>query len=160
VQWGRGDLEMSDQEFEQAQTRIKGCCGKWIKPLGLLWWRDITNEFYRDSVSMARATNRETHTETIADTHVEWAYLDAVVRWNCEKVSTLSDDDLDYAVRHEFAHMLVAEMREWGDVHSENKIAHEERVCTMLGQAFDWIWKAAIDSVTSAPGGSSESQST
>lgn len=138
---------MTDQEYETTVSRIKASVEKWVKPLGLLWWREVTMEYYRDSAGLSKAIGREAESELIADTHVDWQYCQAVVRWNVAKVVNETDEDLDYFVRHELAHILVREMREWGDTNSDNKIAHEERVCTMLAQAFDSIWKAALESV-------------
>jgi len=150
---------MTDQDFETTKERIKASVGKWLKPLGLLWWQDITMEYYRNSAEMQKSIGHDVPTECIADTHVAWEYCHAVVRWNCYRAYGCSDEDLDYSVRHELAHILVREMREWGDKDSDNKIGHEERVCTMLGQAFDWIWQAAVESVKSEPEGSSEVRS-
>lgn len=152
---------MTDQEFRQTIDRIKEAVAKWVDRLGLKWWRDITMEYYRTPEDMKSAIqDQNMNPDCMADTHVDWQYCQAVVRWNVSKILPSTDEDIDYYVRHEFAHILIREMREWGDSNSDNKIAHEERVCTMLGQAFGWIYDAGRDSATSAPGGSSEDQST
>lgn len=136
---------MTDQEYNDTIAKIKTALDRWVSPLGLKWWRDITMEYFRDPASMKRAVEGDWSDEFIAYTYTDWEYCQAVVKWNVQKVFEASTDEIDYHVRHELAHILVREMREWGDVNSNNKIAHEERVCTMLAMAFAWIWEAATE---------------
>ena len=72
----------------------------------------------------------------------KWQYLKATLRFDVEAVNDLDDEELDHLFVHECCHALVNEMREWDGEHG---IDHEERVVTMLTNAFGWMWQAGRD---------------
>lgn len=110
--------------------KIRFYIDKWLKPLGLLWWKvDIAfiddpkelnqKEFYRDDDIV------------LARTFADWRYGTATIYFNVPAFEELSQTDIEMAVVHELVHILVNEMRE-GELH------HEERVVTGLTKAFLW----------------------
>lgn len=83
--------------------------------------------------------------EVAGRTRVRWEYLEADIHFNLTSLTENSDEEIDYIVRHEMAHVLVNEMREWADTDSKGRIYHEERVCTRLAQIFDWCRELAVE---------------
>ena len=69
-------------------------------------------------------------------TTVRWEYLWATIDVNLTACSELTDDELEQALLHELAHVLLAEIRDRRGQH------HFERTCTRLAQVFKWIREA------------------
>jgi hypothetical protein len=140
---------MTDREFESIRERIKTAVEKWLPALGLKWWHEILISYDRERFS----EERNGHPADCAGfTKVNWEYLDAHVTFSvaCIWAKELSDEEIDYLVRHELCHILVNEMRMWGPpTHRDEQardeaIKHEERVVTQLAQAIKWVWDAAF----------------
>ena len=132
---------MTDAEYKAAKKRVQAVADRWRTVLGLGWWR-ITFVWSRTE----KATDEERHGRDfncIADTSVKWQYLDATITFYLPMVTGVSDDHLDYIVRHEFMHVLVREMR-WQDHGDADNLDHEERVATTLAKAFAWTREAGV----------------
>ncbi len=136
---------MTDKEFNETKHRIKKAISKWHTCLGFRWWRDSSMYYHRSADAMCQATGRESTrdgmSQCAAETSVKWEYLELAIHWNCPRVFGLDDEEIDYMVRHEFAHAIVNEMREWASGDSKDAIRHEERVCTRLAMIFNWVRK-------------------
>jgi hypothetical protein len=116
-------------KIPQTEKRIHEICERWMEPLGLRWFRKF-NVVYD-------ATPKETSREVVGDCRVSWEYLEATVTFYLPSCVDLSDDDLEYAIVHEFMHALVKEMRWQDDEDGKDRdnMRHEERVCTQLAMA-------------------------
>lgn len=137
---------MNDTEYEATKARVEERAQRWIAALGLRWWR-VHLVWMRDMEDAPRRPNGKAE-RLAADTHASWQYMEATVRWFLPVLADMDDEELDYIVRHELAHILVNEMR-WvqgtaeGGHADDDSHDHEERVCTMLGKAFGWVKEAA-----------------
>ncbi len=121
---------MKRKRFECQRERVQGLEGKWLKPLGLLWWR--VEIYYFDSRKKWGLLHSD---RAVMATNVDWPYRKAYIDVNVPLLATLSDADTENAFIHECMHILVEEMRAAGD----DQQAHIERVCESLAQAFVWV---------------------
>jgi len=74
----------------------------------------------------------------LATCSARWMYLEADITFDMPLISCVSDQKLEEIVVHEMIHILVNEMRERG-------IDHEERVVTLLTNAFLTVKKGVIE---------------
>lgn len=99
----------------------------WVRVLGLRWWKvNVCYDYCR------KQYKNDDGEEVLARTFVKWKYLTADIYVNVKGVRRLTDEEIEQMVIHECTHVLVNEMREDG-------IDHEERVCTTLAKAFEWV---------------------
>lgn len=120
---------LNDKEWEKQKKRIAKVFNKWIKQIGGGWW-EITTA-YDQAV--------EGDSEFAAYVKVEWQYRLATITFNLNIIEQISDEKLDYVMLHEFAHILVNEMREMKDHERfEDAVAHEERVVHDVANAIIW----------------------
>lgn len=129
---------MTDAEYAEQKARIQKLIDKWLEPLGLCWWR-ITFEW-----------DRTTHVEpegnaagswcTVAKCAVRWKYFQACMTWRLLNILHVSDEDLEHFFVHECMHIFLNEMRE-----EDEDLGHEERVASMLTNAFLWVGEMMAD---------------
>lgn len=119
---------MTRKDFKQQRKRIRKLFKTWIYPLGLSWWR-IDIIYHRRRKGFLHDSNRQTFARVFAD----WRYMRAQIDVCVPAAQVLENDELENAVVHELAHILV---REAGD--PDGVTHHEERVCTTLARAFIW----------------------
>jgi hypothetical protein len=132
---------MTDEQYESTKDRIQKSIVKWRDLLYLYGWK-LYYHFHRTAKSFDDATPNEVPRHANGCCSVSWEYLDASIHFNLERVHELEYDDseVEELVVHEFTHCLVNEMREWEDVDSQNRIAHEERVVSHLQRALVEAW--------------------
>lgn len=121
--------------------RIKRATGAWMRTLGLEGW-SIELRYFRDSGEFPFAPNANKEEGSTTYTYMictaNWPYMQAELGFNILHTFDLSDKKHEEKLVHEFAHVLVSEMRppiapndevmaEWQK--------HEERVCQMLAKA-------------------------
>lgn len=111
--------------------RAKRAFGKWMEPLGLLWW-DLTIRYYDEPIEIINRFDWDNDHITVARTLADWRYGTATIDVNVPALKDMSDEEIERVAVHELIHILVNEMRE-GD------IKHEERVVTALTKAIFWI---------------------
>lgn len=119
---------MNDKDFAAQQRRIMPLVKKWKLRLGLNLW-DIDSEFYRGPFE------REGEWFTGAMAVVRWEYMDATLMFDLVSVTDLSDADVEKMVVHELMHVILKELQHTTD----DFMKHEERVATMLAQAFVFL---------------------
>ena len=127
---------MTDAEFAAQQSRLRVLSDRWLKPLGLGWWKiDVAyaREEYRPPDHAGTSKD-----DSVAHCHVDWRYVEACITWNMPKLPELNDDELEMAFCHECAHILLHEMR-WTADNSADSLDHEERVASTLAKAFLWL---------------------
>lgn len=118
---------MTDKEYKRQIKRLRKLDKKWIRPIGLGWWRIKT--IYQ------RVPFTEGDIGALAKTETQWEYLQATITWDMNEVERTSDDYLEYAFVHELCHVFLNEM------HAEG-VLHEERVATSLAHALRWAREA------------------
>jgi len=123
---------MNDETFEAQRARIQALIEQWHAPLGLKWWT-VTHAYGRSIEDMPVDSPQGTGSDVLAKCQVDWEYLRARVTWNLQNVADCDDEYLEKAFVHECMHIIVNEMR----FHDED-LKHEERVCTVLANAFLW----------------------
>lgn len=100
----------------------------WIGNLGLGYW-DVEFEYHAHHFLESPYTPL-----TCGYCETDWKYLRATVHVSDPVLCTLEEKDIERFVVHELCHALVNEMRDY----EEGDLSHEERVCSMLTNAFMW----------------------
>jgi hypothetical protein len=122
---------MKAKQFKAQKRRVKTLIDKWLRPLGLLWWR--TEIAYHDKAAKSKCLPDH---ELLFSTDAQWQYRQAWIDAYLPRVAEQSDEDLEYQVVHELCHILVAELQTCPDA---DKQAHTEHVVTALAHAFLWV---------------------
>jgi hypothetical protein len=134
---------MNDAEFETQKARIIALERRWFETLGLAAWK-LNTEFVRGDFS----NGGQPAPDTLATAKTHSEYMLATISWNMPVVIDHNDRELERIFLHEMMHVMVNEMRpsrpnnEVNNALSEEDSWHEERVCTMLGNAFLWTREA------------------
>jgi hypothetical protein len=128
---------MTDKEYRIQKARIRKLIKKWVKPLGLGWWR-VTFDYHREqppsNTDYAPKSVNGTWVSamtTMADPY----YLTATIDCYLNVLKDCKDDDLEEYFVHELMHVLLSPM------HHKKKAAEEELVATKLAQAVIWTNK-------------------
>lgn len=112
---------MTDREFRLHRRRVLALANRWIRPLGLGWWR-FDFEWHRsgfDGHTLMRCAS-------------SWRYMEAHIDVDLAQVAQLADDDrLEEVVVHELLHPILSEMGS-----GDEATMHEERVASTLQRAF------------------------
>ncbi len=126
---------MTDAEFRKQKARILKAFNRWRNPTGMDEFV-ITHHWHREGLPDGKEDAKNV---SLASANAKWEYLYVDFHWNLREFLNLSDNALDRAVRHEIAHALVAEMREYACESDEGcKVAHEERVVSKLAFVLNW----------------------
>ena len=133
---------MTDQEYNKQKARLVALRKKWHETLGLKWWK-VDYVYVRDD----KLEGGESGWSVDARCVVKWEYRDASISFDMDRVSKLSDTDLEKIFVHECCHILVNQMREWApeEISVERKtigMKSEESVVTGLAQALLWTREA------------------
>lgn len=130
---------MTDAEYEAQKARITALIDRWLYPMGLGYWK-LTFQYERKGL---RPTDNDAaqNWQPMMDVASKWQYLSADIRIGLPDIQDISDDDLENHFVHELSHVLVNEMREGEKGECS---LHEERVCSMLANAFLWVRAAAL----------------
>lgn len=135
---------MKDADFKQQKARIQRLIARWVKTVGLGWWK-VHFDYWDDPSKFHAEDNGHVATRALATTTADWRYMEATISFNMLAVEEMDDDDLEYAFVHELCHVLIHEMRadhEGERVHEH--VDHEERVCTTLAHALLWTREAGV----------------
>ena len=136
---------MTDKEYSAQKSRVEKTFRKWSDPAGMGGWI-IVHTWHRDGTSGDNNSNAGEMIST-ARASVAWQYCHVTFHWNLVQIEDNSDTELDRIVRHEICHVLVAEMRMWGNpTQSEREcdeaMMHEERTVTNLAAILSWCRQA------------------
>lgn len=124
---------MTDAEYKKEKKRIQALAKKWIKPIGLGWWR-INLAYARDDFhEEIRDNNSYTNNGVAASCSAEPNYLHATITFYLRVTKTMPDDELEEAFIHELMHIFLSPMS------TDEKEDEEERVATTLARGFVWI---------------------
>lgn len=117
---------MDDETFERQKARILEQIERWVKPLGLNWWR-LNFTYIRERCEDQPGTAMEVLTR--------WQYRHAGIKVFMPAIADMEDDELEEAFVHELMHVCVNQMRDdQGDC-----TLNEERVCSDLATAIIWL---------------------
>lgn len=97
---------MDDTQYEIQKTRVLRFITKWRKA-GFGWWnityvweRSLKEDEIRKVTVPAQITEK-------------WEYLNAEITFYLGSIETLTDDEVENAVVHEHAHLLVGSIRNY-----------------------------------------------
>lgn len=93
---------------------------RWQKLLGLGDW----------TVRIVFSDKRDKHPDTMATSASYWEYRDGTIHYYLPSIEGSTDFELERIAVHELLHMVVGEMR------TDEKAQHEERVVTALSDSF------------------------
>ena len=120
---------MKTKGFKRQRRRVRRLADRWVKPLGLSWWR--VDHLYYDR----RKRFKTKRGEVLFYVRADWRYAQAAIDVNLPLVAQMSDEELEEYYVHELSHIFLSEMRPAkGDGDD-----HEERVATTLAKAFVWL---------------------
>lgn len=120
---------MTDKQYKATKLRITKSLDFWIPALGLKWQRKI-NTLFKDNSDDVPA-------DVVASTNAEWEYQHASVTFYCNRLLDSTDEEIDYFVRHELCHILVAPMSAVKRTDANQKL--EELTVTKLAQALEFV---------------------
>lgn len=90
---------MNDQRYAETKERLEKYLTKW-HPLLQMGFTELKYEYVRGLCPDDEST--------CACTNSSWTYRKAHITWYIEKLSTLSDHELEDVVVHELVHVLLA----------------------------------------------------
>lgn len=149
---------MTDAEYRLQVRRIDKLQKKWWPCLGLSWW-DIEIIQKRDGPIDLGNTSTTASEKWIClgKAEVKWQYMRAALHLDPRHLQHCSDAELEKTFVHECCHILVHEMRCWNpqqemsDTDAAAGMDHEERVVTVMTNAFLWTYGAGRKSVVVRP---------
>lgn len=119
---------MTDAEAEQQKDRVKAISDRWLKTLGLGWWK-VTFGWYRGAIP--------NHDGALGVCSTDWKYQHADISFDLTRVADQDDEELEKIVLHEFAHIFLNMIRPIDGV-TDEEMAREEFICNRL--ALSWLW--------------------
>lgn len=125
---------MDDAAYEAQKNRVTDLIDRWVKTIGLGWWR-ITYRYRREFAESESASNYETKMQCEA----QWKYSQACITVYVPAIAECSDDALEWLFLHECMHIFLAEMRVETSEQAVHQQEHEERVASSLASAFLWL---------------------
>lgn len=131
--------------MDRAKTLIQETLVKWKPLMGLAPWRITTHYYraYKDAPKEHRRTKKQRGARMWID--VDYQYLRAYVNVMLPDCIGVGKDELRENVRHELAHAVVNEMRQWRAGPVVHCMDHEERVVSTLAPAFEWTFNAGYN---------------
>lgn len=128
--------------MDRAKRLIEKTLITWKSLMGLAPWR-ISTHYYRD-LKDAPKEYRQTKKQRGARMwmQVDYEYLRASMNVMLPACLEVDEDELKENVRHELAHAVVNEMRQWRAGPVVHCMEHEERVVSTLAPAFEWTYNA------------------
>lgn len=135
----------TDADFRKQRDRIRKLADKWLTVLGLKWW-SIDIEYSRVPLE----TDAGAEWVCTAKASAKWEYLRGTLSFNVIELISKPDEELERIFVHECCHLLVNEMRMWGEKRMSERecdeaMHHEERVVCGMTSAFLWTFKAGVD---------------
>jgi hypothetical protein len=125
---------MTDKEYEKQKKRIQKLIRKWVKRLGLGWWK-IDFNYHRELRNEPTNYNPNGEWNCPMATGSDFYYLTASVDVYLSVIKDVSDELLEECFLHEMMHIFLKPM-------STGKTAKEEElVATKLARAFIWSQK-------------------
>lgn len=148
---------MTDKEFRNEQKRVQKAFDRWKEITGLGDWI-IYHYWHRDGTAGKGDSDRPNTAgwTTAARVEVSWEYIHATFHWNLHSLQGNTDLEMDRIVRHEIAHVLVNEMRQWAPERmDQDKLdeahKHEERVVSRLASVLKWCRAEGQKEASSKP---------
>jgi hypothetical protein len=108
-------LTKQSEHFDHTRSRIMDISHRWEELLDLPGI-DVRHKFL-DTVN-------DDDMETAADTETKWQYRWATIRWYVPACSSQTDDQLEEAVVHEYAHVLMAALNGRIKAGSDDHVEH------------------------------------
>lgn len=127
--------EYADQ-LQTTRTKVEKLFGKWMTPLYLRNWQRIHVVYNYEP-----KTNSP---DCAADCDVKWEYMSAVINVYLPVLLDQTDDQLEYTVVHELAHLLVNQLRDMSNAR-ELDFKYEEFVVTRLAMALICVRDLALE---------------
>jgi hypothetical protein len=131
---------MTDKEYEKQKRRIRKLIKKWVKPLGLHWWR-MDFAYRRDANTNHTASyspklnGNGNQWVVVMDTSADPYYRKGLITVYLPELQDMPDDELEECFLHELMHVFLSPM------HNQKVAKEEESVAQSLALAFIWINK-------------------
>lgn len=132
---------MTDKEYREQKKRIELLIKKWVRVLGLNWWK-LTYVYVRGTndnadTNYAPFTGKNNQFTCIMDVTTDYYYKTATI---CFYLETIKEyDDIEAYFVHELMHIFLK------PVQTKHKHAEEELVATQLADAIIWARLAGED---------------
>lgn len=128
---------MTDKEYKREKQRIQKLIEKWVRPIGLGWWR-IKFEYEREEPDSREKTAYAPkvvgdYWRSVMVTTCDPNYLRASVVSYLTQTRNIDDEELEETFVHELMHIFLAPMSH------EDHAAEEERVATLLARGFIYM---------------------
>ena len=130
---------MTDKEYNLQKSRMRKLAKKWVKPLGLNWWR-MEFIYHRESENSGEPS---AYSPKLNSSGQRWVvtmstsadpyYRKAMISVYIPEIIDLADDELEETFLHELMHVFLSPMK------SQKYAKEEEFVAQSLAQAFIWI---------------------
>jgi hypothetical protein len=138
---------VNDEAYEAQKARVQALIDRWVKTIGLGWWR-ITYVHRRSFSDIQSAGGNY---EEKMRCEANWRYGHACITVFVPAIEDLSDNALEWLFVHELMHVFLNEMKVENQGQADHQQEHEEHVASSLASAFIWL----RESLTEEPGGES-----
>ena len=132
---------MNDAEYEEQIKRVQRYLYKWQWLVEDEWWLKYVYD-------RERAKGDGDDENTGARVTTSWEYREALIRLFLPSTAEMEDEELERIIVHEFAHIIVCEMRLKGAKEDDPAGFHNEHVCSTLA----WILLRMAKCMKSLPG--------
>lgn len=126
---------MNDKEFDALRKKLQCYITRWVKPLGLGWWRLHFIYNREPEEDDFHGSKGETAGRCIAN----WQYKEATITFNMSTCAAMKELDMERMFVHELMHVFLNEARQ-RDIVTDR----EESVATQLASAFMWHRDAVL----------------
>ena len=119
---------MNDAEYEEQKERARRYLHKWQWLVDSEWWLKYVYDRERAKEEGDDDEN------TGARVTTSWEYREALIRLFLPSTAEMEDDELERLIVHEYAHIMVCEMRLKGAKEDDPDGFHNEHVCSTIAR--------------------------
>jgi hypothetical protein len=123
---------MTQRQIEKQQRRIKKYVERWLRILGLDWWK-ITVEI-SDDMCVDAAYGGSVNPD--AGTSADWRYQHAHLTFKETSLIEISEEDLENIVLHELLHARMDQLWDKTEGVNRTQLFQEENLVSQLTSSF------------------------
>lgn len=123
---------MNDEQAEAQKARVQALYDRWVRPLGLSWWR-WKLVWHRGAI--------QDHDSALFNVNVSFEYHRVTLDICLPLVDEQSDDDLEWAFVHECAHVFTIPLKHAAAERVDSDAMHmlEEHQASAIASALVWL---------------------